>query len=174
MTAFHLFPSIPMPSPAWWLCMGLFALVFLGISGGISTHWRMFARRYPGRQRPPGKAYTSPMAWFGKNSSASYRGMVVVVFCEAGIYFRVFWFFRTFHPPFLLPWESVKGIYPHPYRSFWVMSGYELGIIDEAGGIRMWLPLKAGADLERFCPGGIEARRAGKEMLPRQGDWSAD
>lgn len=165
----HDSPTVFSPlSPGWQIAL-LVPVVYLGVCSLIAAMgWRAFARRYPANQRPPGKSYTCPNVSFDRHSSKQYSGVVIVVFCEAGVYFRMSWLFAAFHPPFLLPWSSVEGIRHVPYESFWLRSGYQLGVTDTAGDIWLWVPLKAGADLERFGPGGIKARPPEKKTRGRR------
>ena len=162
-------PTVFSPlSPGWQIAL-LVPVVYLGVCGLVAAMgWRAFTRRYPVNQRPPGRSYTCPDASFDRHSLKQYSGVVIVVFCEAGIYFRMSWLFAAFLPPFLLPWSSVESIRRVPYESFWLRSGYQLSVTDTAGDIRLWAPLKAGADLERFCPGGTEARRPGEKTRGRR------
>jgi hypothetical protein len=91
-------------------------------------------------------AYNSPSSWFGI-IFACYRNVVRVVFTDAGVYFYAMFLFRAFHPPFLVPWQSVKrvekkeGFFGHRYR---------LDIEDAAGEIHVRLPGKAGHDLFKY------------------------
>jgi len=107
--------------------------------------WRSFANRYPAQTRPTGSAYNSPSAWFGL--LGSYRNVVRVIFTDAGVYFYVLFLFRAFHPPFLVPWESVKRV--EKLDGFFGRK-YSLGIDDPAGKIRLRLPGKIEQDLIRY------------------------
>jgi hypothetical protein len=131
-----------------WL---LFPLFFVGLSLLISsnlsrTGWRSFASRYPARSRPSGTSYASPLSWFG-SSGPVYRNVVRVIFTEAGISFRAAFSFRAFHPPFLVPWASVRRI--EKKDGGW-RKRYQLDIQDAVGEIHVLLPAKAEHDLFRY------------------------
>ena len=108
--------------------------------------WRSFSRRYPARSRPAGRVYASPASWFG-NIFASYRNVVRVIFTDAGIYFYAMFLFRAFHPPFLVPWESVRRV---EKKDGFFRRGYRLDIEDAAGQIHVLLPRNAADDLFRY------------------------
>ncbi len=110
------------------------------------TGWRAFSRRYPARSRPPGRIYTSPSSCFGSNS-AGYNNAVLVVFTEAGVYFYAAFLFRVFHPPFLVPWASVRRV---EKKEIFFRRRYQLDIEDAAGKIRVLLPKKVEDDLFKY------------------------
>jgi len=108
--------------------------------------WRSFSSRYPAVSRPAGRAYSSPSSWFG-SIFASYRNVVRVVFTDRGIYFYVLFLFRAFHPPFLVPWASVRRV---EKKDGFFLRGYRLDIEDPAGEIHVLLPKKVEDDLLRY------------------------
>ena len=105
--------------------------------------WRSFASRYPAPSRPPGRVYVSQSSWFG-SIFACYRNVVRVVFTDAGVYFYAMFLFRAFHPPFLVPWASVRGV---GKKDGFFHRGYRLDIEDAAGKIHVLLPEKVADDL---------------------------
>jgi hypothetical protein len=107
--------------------------------------WRSFSNRYPAQTRPAGSAYNSPSSWFGV--LGHYHNVVRVVFTDAGVYFYVMFLFRAFHPPFLVPWESVKRI---EMKNGFFGSYYWLEIADAAGRVRLRLPRTIEQDLSRY------------------------
>jgi hypothetical protein len=140
----------PPPSPAeeFWpffpvFFAGLWVLVCFIIS---HMGWRSFSARYAMPARPSGRIYTSPSSRFG-NILASYRNVVRVVFTDEGIYFCAMFLFRAFHPPFLVPWESVRRV---EKKDGWFFKGYRLDIENAAGEIQVWLPKKVENDLFRY------------------------
>ncbi|HEY2081322.1 MAG TPA: hypothetical protein VGI88_00950 [Verrucomicrobiae bacterium] len=98
--------------------------------------WNAFAVRYSAPTRPTGRAYSSPFTQFG-SFLARYKNVVQIVFTDAGVYFYAVFLFRAFHPPFLVPWESVKRIEKKRWL-FW--HRYRLEIRDVAGEIHVSLP----------------------------------
>jgi hypothetical protein len=108
--------------------------------------WNSFAVRYPAQTRPEGTAHNSPSAWFG-TFLARYSNVVRVVFTDAGVYFYAQFLFRAFHPPFLVPWESVKRI-EKKRLLFWFR--YRMDIEDSAGEIHLILPVNIERELIRY------------------------
>jgi hypothetical protein len=123
--------------------VGIWTLVCLIVS---HRGWRSFSSRYPAESRPPGPAYSSPKTWFG-TLRGSYRNSVRIVLTDAGVYFSVLPLFRAFHPPFLVPWASVRRIEKQdgPFRQ-----SYRLDIEDAAGEIHVVLPTSIENDLFRY------------------------
>jgi len=121
-----------------WVCVG-FVISRMG--------WHAFATSYPARSRPSGTAYRSPSSWFG-TLFASYRNVVRVVFTEAGVHFSVMFLFRAFHPPFLVPWSSVKRV---EKKAGFFVTRFRMDIEEASGEIHVLLPLKAERDVFAFA-----------------------
>jgi hypothetical protein len=129
----------------------LFPFFFVGIWVSVCfvisrMGWHSFATRYPVQNRPAGTAYNSPSSWFG-NIFASYRNVVRVVFTETGIYFYAMFLFRAFHPPFLVPWTSVKRI---ERKAGLFGPRLRMDIEDASGEIHVLLSPKVERDLFAF------------------------
>ena len=124
--------------PAAWL-LATFVVSWSG--------WHKYALRYPAEAQPRGTVYDSPLSRFG-TILATYRNVVRVVFGETGIHFSVRFVFRPFHAPFLVPWSSVQRI---EKTSGFFGERYCLEITDSAGRIKVWLPVKAEADLFHYA-----------------------
>jgi hypothetical protein len=141
-------PTPPSPLPSFWpvfllLFVGMWVLVCFLIS---LCGWRSFAARYPAPIRPAGKSFHCSRAQFG--SLSSYNNVVRVILTDNGIYFSVSFLFRAFHPPFLLPWESVKSV--EKQEGFFIGSYYLLEAQESAGRIRVRLPPRVKEDLSRY------------------------
>ena len=133
------------------LTLLLFPLSFVALWVGvifIISHagWRKFAERYPAPPAAAGAVYLLRRAQFG-SLLGSYRNVVQVRFTEAGMRFSVLFLFRPFHPPFLLPWTSVKKVEP---RDFLFVHWLRVTIDDACGTIRMLLPAKAESERRRY------------------------
>jgi hypothetical protein len=124
----ELWPLLPV------FFIGLWVFVSFTIS---RMGWNSFAERYPALTRPRGMAYRSPSTWFG-SIFARYGNVVHVIFTDAGVYFYTSFLFRAFHPPFLVPWESVKRVEKKRVL-FW--SRYRIDIQDSSGEIHVILPV---------------------------------
>ena len=139
-------PSQPHPEEFWpffpIFFVGMWVLVCFIIS---HMGWRSFSARYAMQTRPPGRVYASPSSWFG-SIFASYRNVVRVVFTDAGIYFYAMFLFRAFHPPFLVPWASVRRV---EKKDGFFCQRYRVDIEDAAGEIHVLLPTKVEDDLFR-------------------------
>jgi len=133
----QFWPFFPVYFVCVWLCVG-FIISRMG--------WHSFAARYPAQNRPNGRAYNSPSSWF-RIIFACYHNVVRVVFTDAGVYFYAMFLFRAFHPPFLVPWQSVKRVEKKD-GVFW--PHYRLDIEDSAGEIHVLLPRKVEHDLARY------------------------
>jgi hypothetical protein len=71
----------------------------------IPDDWNLFVKRYSLQTRPAGNAHPTLHA-LGQR----------VIFTDDGLFFYKIFLARPGHPPFLLPWASVKGI--HKRRGF--------------------------------------------------------
>lgn len=130
-------PFFPICFVALWVSVG-FIISRMG--------WHAFALKYPSSTRPPGRSFNCRSAWFG-TFFASYRNVVRVIFCEAGIYVYPLILFRAFHPPFLVPWEKVVGVTKK--KRFFVVS-QELEIRDENGEMHVLLSDAAAREAKKF------------------------
>ena len=119
----------------------LVALAGAQVKGG----WGSFAKRYPAQTRPAGSAYSVSSCRFCNVYS---RGRDIrVIFTDTGIYLYVMFFFRLAHPPFLLPWESVKRV----KKGYGFLGEYYImEIKDAAGTFSLDLPKKIEYDFSRY------------------------
>jgi hypothetical protein len=135
--------------PDFW---PFFPLFFVGMWVMVSfiisrAGWNSFATHYPAPNPPTGKTYTSPNTRFG-NYLARYNNVVRVIFTDGGVYFHVLFLFRAFHPPFLVPWSSVKRIEKKKVL-FWTR--YQMDIDDSLGQIHVILPVSIEHDLPKYA-----------------------
>jgi hypothetical protein len=135
------------PPPDFWPIFPFFFVGMWLIVSFVISHlgWRSFSRRYSSQVRPAGIAYNSPSSWFG--ILGHYHNVVRVVFTDTGVYFYVMFLFRAFHPPFLVPWESVKRV---EKKDGFFGSYYWLEIANDAGRVRLRLPGRIEHDLLRY------------------------
>ena len=98
------------------------------------------------KSQPVGRAYNCPFVWFG-TILANYRSVVRVIFTDIGIYFYVFFPFRAFHSPFLVPWDRIKSI---ERKKGFFRARYRIDIEDTVGEIHVILPLSIEPDLIKF------------------------
>jgi hypothetical protein len=145
-----------LPPDFWPISIFLFCFVYIWLLIFLITRqfsgWRSFAERYPAQVRPTGSTYTASKYWVGK--MPFYKNCVRIIFTDAGVYFYMRFFFRLFHPPFLLPWESVKRI--EKVHGFFG-SRYLLKIEDAVTRVQLELPEKVEHDLSRYYnPGPID------------------
>lgn len=137
------------PKVSFWefllVAVPLFAFVWCTVSFIISRFgWRRFAARYRATERPEGCAYNVAFFSFG-SLHTSYRNAARVIFTHRGIYFRMLFLFRPFHPPFLVPWSSVTSV--HPLLGLMNSNYYEITIDDQVGKIRLHVHKKVEKDL---------------------------
>jgi len=139
--------SLPQTQGLWPLFPFFFLGMWLVVSASISRDgWRSFAERYPANNRPTGHAHVSPRTRFA-GFYARYGNAVRVILTEDGVYFSVLFLFRPFHPPFLVPWDSVKRV---EKKRVFLFDRYHLDIEDAAGEIHVTLPLSVEHDLFRY------------------------
>ncbi len=122
--------------------VGMWLLVTFIIS---RVGWSSFAARYPAPSRPPGTAHNCPVVTF--RGWARYKNGVRIIFTDAGVYFFPLFFFRLFHPPFLVPWAGVKGL---ERKEGFFGSQVWLNIEDPIGKISLRLSQNAESDLLKY------------------------
>jgi hypothetical protein len=139
-----------LPSDFWVIVVIIFGIVFLSVLFSFAETqatggWGSFAKRYPAQTRPAGNAY-SVSSWRICNVYDPGR-CLRVIFTDAGIYFYMTFFRRLAHPPFLLPWESVKRVEKgHGFLG----EHYIVEVKDTAGAFILNLPRNVEHDLYRF------------------------
>jgi hypothetical protein len=129
----------------------LFPLYFVGIWLAVGfvlsrMGWHGFAQSYPCSSAPNGRSFNCRHAWFG-SILASYNNVVRVGFSEGGIYVHALFFFRAFHPPFLVPWANVVGVIEK--KRFWITS-HELELRDGANELHVVLSDDALREFHEF------------------------
>ncbi|HEU6448748.1 MAG TPA: hypothetical protein VFV23_09975 [Verrucomicrobiae bacterium] len=107
-------------------CIALFLTAINLMVATIPDDWNLFAKHYPPMARPIGNSYPS-------FSSRGER----VVFSDEGLYFYKIFLARPGHPPFLLPWASVKSI--HKCRGFF-RNSYVFKIKDDVAKLKLEMP----------------------------------
>jgi hypothetical protein len=137
--------------PDFWVTVviilgGVFIFVLISLADAQAKGgWSSFAKRYPAQTRPAGNAYRVP-SWTYCYVHWNARGLRVV-FTDAGIYL-----YKTFpsslaHPPFLLPWESVKRV----KKGHGFFGEYSiLEIEDAAGKLRLDLSNETEHELAKY------------------------
>jgi hypothetical protein len=108
-------------------CCVAFLITLINLMvASIPDDWNLFAKHYPSQTRPIGHAYRA----------LDSRGQRVI-FTDNGIYFYKIFLIRPGHPPFLLPWASVKKI--HKRRGFF-RNSYTFEIKDNTAKLKLELP----------------------------------
>jgi hypothetical protein len=118
----------------------LIALVNLMVAT-IPDDWNLFAKHYSPKTRPIGNAYPT----LGSHGPK-------VIFTDDGLYFYKIFLARPGHPPFLLPWISVKRI--HKCRGFF-RNSYIFEIKDAVAKLRLELPETVEQELSKFQKDGL-------------------
>ncbi len=138
-----------LPSDFWLIVVVIFAGVFLVVlisyaDAQAEGGWSSFVKRYPAKTKPAGNACRVP-SWTYCDVHWNARGLRVI-FTDEGIYFFKPFRGRLAHPPFLLPWKSVKGIKKE--RGF--MGEYlALEIEDAAGKLKLDLSEEIAHELKK-------------------------
>jgi hypothetical protein len=102
----------------------------------IPDDWNLFAKHYPPRTRPDGNAYPTLRS----------RGQRVIL-TDDGLYFYKVFLARPGHPPFLLPWTSVKSI--HKCRGLF-RNSFIFKIKDAVAKLRLELPEAVEQELSKL------------------------
>jgi len=125
--------------------------------------WLWFGRKYRAKVRPAGKAHRVP--WVKFELFGWYRNLVWMVFAPEGIYFHPPIVVRLFHPPFLLPWTSVRRVKKKggfvPNRNLLV------DIEDAEGPIRLCLSKAAQEDFFKYYKPMLQVAPA-KKAYPKE------
>lgn len=78
-----------------------FVVLFISASNG----WRKISQRYPGGGEPDGK----DLGWINLYiNKGDYKNAVRAILTDRGVYLKVFFMFRPWHPPILIPWEELQ------------------------------------------------------------------
>jgi hypothetical protein len=94
----------------------LFPLLWVTITFAISLGgWRQLATQYRATSLPV-DANTSSLS-YAKMGWADYKNVIRAGACQEGLVLKVFFLFRLFHPPLLIPWSAVGSI--QSSTSFW-------------------------------------------------------
>ncbi len=131
----HILAQLSDDSLGGVITISFFAIMFVVISfldAQAKGGWSSFVKRYPAQTRPAGKAHSVP-SWTYCDVHWNARGLRVI-FSDSGIYFYMLFYRRLAHPPFLIPWESVKRV----KKEHGVFGEYSvLEIEDAAGKLRL-------------------------------------
>jgi len=139
-----------LPSDFWVTVVIIFGGVFMFVLISLADAqakggWSSFAKRYPARTRPAGSVYSVP-SWKYCNVHWNARGLRII-FTDTGIYFFKIFPSSLAHPPFLLPWESVKRVgKEHGFFGDFLI----LEIEDAAGRLRLDLSEEIEHELARY------------------------
>jgi hypothetical protein len=107
-------------------CVAFFITLVNLMVATIPDDWNLFAKHYSSQTRPIGNAYRA-LDCLGQR----------VIFTNSGIFFYKIFLARPGHPPFLLPWTSVKRI--HKRRGFF-RNSYAFEIKDNVAKLKLELP----------------------------------
>jgi len=87
----------------------VFPLLWVAVVAVLSFGgWQQLASRYRVANLPP-DADVSSLGW-ARVGRVSYRNSLLVGACQEGLVFQVFFLFRFFHPPLLIPWSAVGSL----------------------------------------------------------------
>jgi hypothetical protein len=74
-----------------------------------SSGWTQLARHWDTADIPSGMTFRGCTVWFDPLSSYSLKQLTL---SDEGLYLRVAFFLRPFHPSVLIPWSNVKHLGP--------------------------------------------------------------
>jgi hypothetical protein len=102
----------------------LFPILWIVVTSVLSLGgWQQLASPYRVTSLPP-DADVRLLGW-AKVGWVSYKNILRVGACQEGLAFKVFFLFRFFHPPLLIPWSAVGRI--QTSTSFW-STNYSIAI----------------------------------------------
>jgi hypothetical protein len=140
---------IHLPPDFWVFVVIIFSGIFLFVLVSLADAqaaggWASFAKRYPAHIRPAGNAYSvSSWRYCNLYDNGFFGGLWLrVIFTDSGIYCFKTFHRRFAHPPFLLPWASVKRIEKG--------NEFVVEVEDAAGVLSLYLPRKVEYDLFRY------------------------
>ncbi len=139
-----------LPADFWFTVIFMFGGVFVFVLISLADAkaqggWSSFAKRYHAQTRPDAKAYRVP-SWRYCNVNCNAIGLRVIL-TDTGIYLYKVFPSSFAHPPFLLPWKSVKRI----QKGYGFFGEYSiLEIEDSAGKLRLNLSNKIEHELARY------------------------
>lgn len=132
---------LPLLPPVFVVGMWLFMGFIFSRAG-----WEAFAKAYGIKERPAGPRFSAPHAVFG---GVGYKNVVRAVACDQGLWFHCLFLFRMFHPPFLLPWQSVVEV--RRLDGFFI-HGWQLRVHDAVGGFGVRFNRDFRTVLEKYRP----------------------
>lgn len=110
--------------------------------------WHSYSKFHTATSEAEGRGFFCSSLYF-RFFWASYNNAVRVFFSNEGLRLSLFFLFRPFHPPLLLPWPLMKSL--KKKKCLW-MTSYELRIESEAGPLHLQLPEKALPELYQYRP----------------------
>jgi hypothetical protein len=145
----HIFAQLP--QDFWVIVVIIFGGVFMFVlvsyaDAQASGGWNSFVKRYSAKTRPLGNAY-SVSSWTYCNVHCWNPRGLRVIFTDTGIYFYKTFPSRLAHPPFLLPWKSVRCV--NKGNGFFG-EYYIVEVKDAAGTFSLDLHRRVENDLSRY------------------------
>jgi hypothetical protein len=103
----------------------LFPLLWVVISFGVSlAGWQKLTTQYRATNLPLNTTVSSLS--YAKMGWADYKNVIRAGASQEGLALQVFFLFRLFHPPLLIPWSAVGSI--QSSTSFWSTTYYSITI----------------------------------------------
>jgi hypothetical protein len=135
--------AFPLWFPAIVLVLWFVVLRALSMVSG----WAMLSRRFrTASPSPAGSRHSvsGRLGWVG------FRSSLTVGHSASGLYLSVFFVFRPFYPPLLIPWGSIRRRSPRKESSF---STYDsLEIQGNGGDVELRLYGNVAGEFEHFLP----------------------
>lgn len=99
-----------------WFLIG-FVVIGLAVMFLIAMlgDWDILARNFRAHHKPGGAFYYMQSVGIG---TSSYRNMLTVGITSEGLYLAVFFPFRLFHPPLLIPWSEITEVHENKFLSW--------------------------------------------------------
>ncbi len=135
----------------WWFLpcfvVGWFSILALL---SVMSGWALLSRRFRAKGPSPSgsRHFVS-----GRLGGVRFRSSLTVGQSATGLYLAVFFIFRPFNPPLLIPWTAILR---HPRRKQGWFSTYDsLEINGGAGSVELRLYGNVAGDFEQFLPASL-------------------
>ncbi len=88
----------------------IFIWTFVSFISSIIGGWRALSGDFAAGGPVSGETHSFQS---GRLRIINYNGMLKIVLADRGLYLAVFFLFRPFHPPLLVPWTAITNVREH-------------------------------------------------------------
>jgi len=99
LAQYAVFLAAPLGFAFMWT---LVCFITAGLGG-----WSKLAGRFRAAEEPEGEIFSMQS---GRFRFMNYNSVLKIIPANRGLYLSVFFLFRPFHPPLLVPWEAIRNV----------------------------------------------------------------